>query len=289
MLSILIGSLIAFMPEIQEQIQQKPVRYILVSMSFELLMFTTISWIFGMQRIPANYLSLIFLRFYVFFDCQYYERIQKPAPAEKIDLSWYNFWSGKEPEEDHCCSDYPYEALMFSGMYAEKCLFAALILAMTGLVTVYSKIDISRCEWLAISLIAVGTSLSTVILISSMAIERLGRDQHCTLCKTWTIIAFVAAIFTFVFATQRMYKRISGKMLSNTRYYRTQAELLIFAINVCVVVYYIPVIHPGFSFYRTIVSFPGAVATVTPRVVRKLARYLQEDAAWLMDKIRPSV
>ncbi|CAG7834141.1 unnamed protein product, partial [Allacma fusca] len=215
-----------------------------------------------MRRIPANYLSLIFLRFYVFFDCHYHERIERPI--RKPDLSWYDFWSGKD-SDDPCC-DFAYDDIMYRSMITEKCFFAALILTMTGLVTVYSKIDISRCEWLAMSLIAIGTSLSTIILISSMAIERMGKDQHCTLCKTWTIIAFVAAIFTFVFATQRMYKRVRGKMLNNTRYFRTQAELLIFAINVCVVVYYIPVIHPGFSFYETIVAFPGKVATVTPKV-----------------------
>ena len=59
----------------------------------------------------------------------------------------------------------------------------------------FAQVDISKCENTAIILTSVGTSLSTMTLVSSMAVGKFGKERHLLLVKFWTLFSVVASLF----------------------------------------------------------------------------------------------
>jgi len=224
----------------------------------------------------VNYVSLGILRVFLCLEYQYEAELAAEARRAKeeavrrateaaaeasawqiftvslFDMKKYQFWAWGEDEaevsqaaltpetEPNCLKLLPSNVVIGTG----------LILA-GWFVTKFSTIRIDRLG----SIILLGTFFSTtggsVILISSLAMESFGRGNHLALCHGWVLYTFMTVAVVAFYLLQR-------NLLANQEYWKRQRfadlelalmgiEGVLFLLQACVILRYLPAIHPGFN------------------------------------------
>jgi len=197
-------------------------------LGFEIFLWWGLTYLIGKDEIPVNYVALLLQRCFVHLDSKFLTNIQqKPVPAV------FQLFSTQS------------EKLGFKNF--DIVVYFALTSSAVITITSITAINISHCDTLCLLGTVLATTWTTVILLSAMAIEYVGIENHLVMCEYWIYFSAATTLFLMIYTMQRLFKRLRYKY-NKVNKPKAILEMFLFALSLRMGIEYIPAIHQDFSF-----------------------------------------
>ncbi|XP_021966157.2 uncharacterized protein LOC110861356 [Folsomia candida] len=253
-------------PEIRKFVLDRTWKGGLVVFCFEFLTWMTLTLLLGFGwKLPVNYVSLAIARVFLSLELQYEWALQKREgwPALKgfwlttASMSTMNSildWFRGQKNDAH--ETKPGDEIDPMHQIVVNVTLAVTFSVAAWLLTRHSKIRIDKLGNVMLLASFFGTSLGSVILVSSLAITRIGVDLHMAMCKFWVTYAVVGSfVFTF-FLLQRQLcsgeKYWVRKRYADAEFAWFALEVLMYLLQGYIVLRFVTSVHSDFDAAKTL-------------------------------------
>jgi len=232
-----------------------------LALLLDLIPLIVLGYCLGMKRLPANYIPLTIMKFYVILEKQVKPQVKdfqvKVLGESRFKGEWTVLTFNPSP------GVIPYENQM------RNLGLMALTLMTFWAFSKYSTVDLTQYERTVLVTTTVGTASAALLLVSSFAFEAFPgfKTKHRSICELWMILGVTAYLFILLYLFQRLRKSVYGTMRS-IQGMRLLWEAAIFTFALHIMLSYIPVIHKGVSAKALMATQKSRVGdAVVPTIV----------------------